>query len=288
MNTGSREGRMTSFPDQTPLWRRLEQSFQQCASWTGYGEIRTPVFEHAALFLRAVGEHTDVGGKGDVHIHHGRGQRRRAAGAAPRGDGAGHAGDPGALADREIAARQGLLHCAHVPLRATPGGPVPAATQSGVEAVGETDPALDAEVIDLLAFCGGSASRGISSKSIPSATGQPAAFRAAVRAAFSQSGATVRRLPGRLPANPLRILDCKMPDWAEPRERICRPPSTRCPRMRPSLRHLVRILSDSELKPRAIRGWCGGWTTTPGPCSRWCTRGWGAQSAPPAAAATTG
>src|SRR3977135_3908183 len=50
-------------PDQPPLWRRLEGSFREVCELYGYGEIRTPVYEHAALFLRAVGEHTDVGGK---------------------------------------------------------------------------------------------------------------------------------------------------------------------------------------------------------------------------------
>ena len=32
------------------------------------GEIRTPVFEHTELFLRGVGDTTDIVQKGDVHI----------------------------------------------------------------------------------------------------------------------------------------------------------------------------------------------------------------------------
>src|SRR5579884_3032984 len=50
-------------PDQTPRWRYLENSFREVGALFGYQEIRTPAFEHAALFLRAVGQHTDVGGK---------------------------------------------------------------------------------------------------------------------------------------------------------------------------------------------------------------------------------
>src|SRR6478672_2827461 len=64
-------------PDQTPLWRRLEESFREVCGLYGYGEIRTPIFEHAALFLRAVGEHTDVGGKEMYFV---------AAGSAEEGD----------------------------------------------------------------------------------------------------------------------------------------------------------------------------------------------------------
>src|SRR2546430_944822 len=50
-------------PDQAPLWRHLENSFRDVCSLFDYSEIRTPVYEHEALFLRAVGQHTDVGGK---------------------------------------------------------------------------------------------------------------------------------------------------------------------------------------------------------------------------------
>src|SRR5260370_1304192 len=50
-------------PEQVPLWRHLENCFREVCELFQYSEIRTPVYEHAALFLRAVGQHTDVGGK---------------------------------------------------------------------------------------------------------------------------------------------------------------------------------------------------------------------------------
>src|SRR5689334_14797683 len=50
-------------PDQSPRWRHVERTFREVCALFDYREIRTPVFEHAALFLRAVGQHTDVGGK---------------------------------------------------------------------------------------------------------------------------------------------------------------------------------------------------------------------------------
>src|ERR1051326_2848842 len=50
-------------PEQARRWRHLEACFRTVCEQFGYQEIRTPVIESAALFLRAVGEHTDVGGK---------------------------------------------------------------------------------------------------------------------------------------------------------------------------------------------------------------------------------
>ncbi|MBI2884901.1 MAG: histidine--tRNA ligase [Candidatus Omnitrophica bacterium] len=41
-------------------WRRLESSALQIAQRYGYQELRTPVMEDAALFLRSVGETTDI------------------------------------------------------------------------------------------------------------------------------------------------------------------------------------------------------------------------------------
>ena len=41
-------------------WRRLESSVFTIAQRYGYHELRTPVIEDAALFLRSVGETTDI------------------------------------------------------------------------------------------------------------------------------------------------------------------------------------------------------------------------------------
>lgn len=41
-------------------WHYVENAARQTAANFGFKEIRTPVFEHTELFLRGVGETTDI------------------------------------------------------------------------------------------------------------------------------------------------------------------------------------------------------------------------------------
>jgi histidyl-tRNA synthetase len=50
-------------PSQIAAWHKLETAFEEIASLYGYQEIRTPIFEQTEVFVRAIGEHTDVVGK---------------------------------------------------------------------------------------------------------------------------------------------------------------------------------------------------------------------------------
>jgi histidyl-tRNA synthetase len=47
-------------PEQIRLWHRLEQAFREVAELYGYGEVRTPLVEATQLFVRQIGEGTDV------------------------------------------------------------------------------------------------------------------------------------------------------------------------------------------------------------------------------------
>ena len=47
-------------PDTTPLWFKLEDTARQTLSQYGYQNIRMPIVEPTALFVNAVGEHTDI------------------------------------------------------------------------------------------------------------------------------------------------------------------------------------------------------------------------------------
>lgn len=51
---------MDILPDETPLWRYIEGIMREEAEKYGYGEIRTPTFENTELFVRGVGDTTDV------------------------------------------------------------------------------------------------------------------------------------------------------------------------------------------------------------------------------------
>lgn len=47
-------------PESTPLWQKLEATANQVLSSYGYNNIRMPLVETTDLFVRSVGEHTDI------------------------------------------------------------------------------------------------------------------------------------------------------------------------------------------------------------------------------------
>lgn len=47
-------------PEATPLWFKLEDTARQLLSQYGYNNIRMPLVEPTELFVRSVGEHTDI------------------------------------------------------------------------------------------------------------------------------------------------------------------------------------------------------------------------------------
>ena len=54
------KGTMDILPSETPLFRYIEGIMREEAEKYGYGEIRTPTFELTELFVRGVGDTTDV------------------------------------------------------------------------------------------------------------------------------------------------------------------------------------------------------------------------------------
>ncbi|MGD0052070.1 MAG: ATP phosphoribosyltransferase regulatory subunit, partial [Vulcanimicrobiaceae bacterium] len=48
------------YPPESARWSRLEADCREVAGRFGYGEIRTPMFEATELFVRGVGETTDI------------------------------------------------------------------------------------------------------------------------------------------------------------------------------------------------------------------------------------
>src|SRR5690349_5072881 len=47
-------------PDATPLWEKLEEAIRAITRQYGYRAIRTPMVEPTALFVRGIGEATDI------------------------------------------------------------------------------------------------------------------------------------------------------------------------------------------------------------------------------------
>lgn len=60
MEIQSPKGTKDILPGESHVWQRIEQVMREEAALAGYREIRTPVFEHTELFLRGVGDTSDI------------------------------------------------------------------------------------------------------------------------------------------------------------------------------------------------------------------------------------
>ncbi len=54
------KGTYDLLPHETEKWREIEDFIHEYMHLHGYGEIRTPAFERTELFVRGVGEETDI------------------------------------------------------------------------------------------------------------------------------------------------------------------------------------------------------------------------------------
>jgi histidyl-tRNA synthetase len=61
-------------PAEIERWRRVESAFEHAFDRYGYRGIRTPIFEHTELFVRAVGEQSDIVAK-EMYTFKDRGER---------------------------------------------------------------------------------------------------------------------------------------------------------------------------------------------------------------------
>ena len=60
MLTNGPRGTKDILPDTVGQWLYVENKVREICGRYGYKEIRTPIFEHTELFLRGIGETTDV------------------------------------------------------------------------------------------------------------------------------------------------------------------------------------------------------------------------------------
>ena len=136
-------GTFDILPDRATLWNRVEAAARSVFKLYGYGEIRTPIFENAKLFAASIGETTDIVEK-EMYIF----QRGRET----------YALRPEATASVVRAYIEHNLHKTRAFQKFYYIGPMFRAErpqagryrqfhQIGVEAIGSTDPLLDAECI---------------------------------------------------------------------------------------------------------------------------------------------
>ncbi len=212
-------GTQDVLPADAPRWRWVEETFRRTCADFGYGEIRTPLFESTDLFVRSVGEHTDIVSKEMYAVAPSSPDRAeetepltlRPEGTAPT---------LRAYVQHHLGAEHPLTRLYYLASifrhEAPQSGRYREHHQAGIEALGSDDPAIDAEVIALgvtyLHRLGVSGERlEINSVGCPDCRpGYRDALRAALRPLLPQMCGNCNR---RFDANPLRMLDCKAEDW---------------------------------------------------------------------------
>ena len=201
-------------PVQAALWQRLEAIAREVFARWGYGEIRTPILEFTSLFVRSIGEATDVVEK-EMYVI-GEGDDSLAL-------------RPEATASVVRAYLQANLHKVRAFQKFYYIGPMfrherPQAGrrrqfhQMGIEAIGSLDPLLDAEVVtvacELFGAFGLSGFR-VRLNSIGTPTSRRG-YRELIRERLGrQAEALCPDCRRRLERNVFRILDCKRPACVE-------------------------------------------------------------------------
>ncbi|HLK38791.1 MAG TPA: histidine--tRNA ligase [Polyangiaceae bacterium] len=195
-------------PDDVGRWQRVEQAFARTMSLHGYREVRTPFVEPTPLFVRAIGETTDVVEKEMYSFVH----RDDALTLRPEGT----AGAARAYIEHGVAAREtvtrwwyaGPMFRAERPQR----GRYRQFHQVGAEVFGDEGPGCDAEIIDMLVgFLAGLQIPGVKVlvNSIGGAEARAAYREALVRYLTPKAAELSPDSQRRIATNPLRILDSK-------------------------------------------------------------------------------
>lgn len=203
-------GTQDILPGEVEKWQYIEEKARDICKRYNYHEIRTPMFEHTELFVRSVGDSTDIVQK-EMYTFTDRGDRSitlRPEGTAPT---------VRAFVQNKLYGLpdqpQKLYYIAPMFRYERPqAGRYRQFVQFGIEAIGSDDPAVDAEVISLAMSL--YQELGLKNlKLVLNSLGDKesrAAYRDALVKHFSPR---IDEFCGdcqkRLESNPLRILDCK-------------------------------------------------------------------------------
>ena len=210
MLTNAPRGTKDILPSQISGWLWLENKIRELCELYGYEEIRTPTFEHTELFRRGIGEGTDVVEK-EMYTFTDRGDRSITL--RPENT----ASAVRAYLQNKLYANAGLVKLFYIGSMfrydRPQAGRLREFHQFGVEALGEKNPAVDAEII-LLAW-EFLRSLGLDDLKLKINTvGCPECrpiFKRKLTEYFTEEADELcgdcRR---RLEKNPLRILDCKI------------------------------------------------------------------------------
>ena len=209
--TQAPKGTQDLFPPQSGRWQVVEDVMRSEAAIHGFGEVRTPVFEHTELFLRSVGDTTDVVEK-QMYTFNDKGGRSitlRPEGTA----GAVRAMLEHALYNEGLPVKLYYLTSCYR-YEKPQAGRLREFHQFGVEMFGAESPVADAEVICLAKSIFdrlGVKNLTLELNSIGCPTCR-AKYHQALKEYFEgNKGDLCETCLSRLERNPMRILDCKSP-----------------------------------------------------------------------------
>lgn len=245
-------------PEEVELWLRLEEQIKRVCHAYGYGELRTPMFEHTELFQRGIGDTTDIVEK-EMYTFTDRG--RRSLTLRPEG-----------TAPVVRAFLENKLDSGPLPVKLFYYGPMfryerPQSgryrqfTQFGFEALGSDDPLLDAESIalplELYEACGLSGFE-VEINSIGCSQCREPYRKELVNYFEPLKAQLCTSCQSRLHRNPLRLLDCKsegcqkiIAQAPDIREHLC----TECSDHFKQVRTYLDVLGISyQINPRLVRG----------------------------------
>jgi histidyl-tRNA synthetase len=244
------------FPPDAEAFLYVKNKISQAAISAGYGYVELPVFEDTQLFVRGVGESTDVVSK-EMYVFTDRGGRSLAL--RPEGT-------AGVM---RLINQHGLAK-ANLPVKLWYAGPFFRAErpqhgryrqlqQVGIEAVGVVDPALDAEVIAVAdrAF----KSLGLTQYELYLNSLGCASCRAVYREKLTEFLATLQldeETQKRATQNPLRVLDDKREEVQKQLVNAPRLDKNLCETCRDFHQAVEKHLSDLDIafipKPDLVRG----------------------------------
>ncbi len=202
-------------PEEMPLWHRLERRFREMVARYGYGEVRPPVVEPTALFVRSIGEQTDIVEK-EMYTFVDKGEQSLTL--RPEGT----ASAVRTYLQHNVQAQKPVTKWYYLgPMyrRERPAkGRYRQFYQAGVEVFGDPGPYVDAEMIDMLVrFLRGLGVEDVEVliNSLGGAGTRPRYREALLAYLAPHHDALCIDCQRRMTSNPLRVLDCKVPADAE-------------------------------------------------------------------------
>ncbi|OAB40731.1 histidine--tRNA ligase [Paenibacillus antarcticus] len=203
-------GTQDLLPGMVEKWQYVEQKARDLCRRFNYREIRTPLFEQTDLFVRGVGDTTDIVEK-EMYTFNDKGDRSMTL--RPEGT----AGVVRAYVENKLYGEPDVSKLYYIgPMfryERPQAGRYRQFHQFGVEAFGAVDPAIDAEVISLgYQFCRELGMQGV--KVEINSVGTPetrTAYREQLLAYLTpMKDSLCKDCNSRMERNPMRVLDCKV------------------------------------------------------------------------------